>query len=527
MMSSYTSVSVKDSIATKLLKVVFSIYLLIAVTVTLVHMGAEYYKTKDDILNDLKVFHGTFEAGLSQAIWDVNVSQENLLLNGIVKLPVIVGVKIETNDGISGAGVILNQKNEMVFLKGGSDSVLVEEKNKLFSGLFWYKFDIIYSDFYGSRTKVGEGTFYSSNKVVFQKIKYGFLFVIINAFIKTISLWIIFLYIGRILLSRPLFCLTSATEQLNLDNLENINIDIKTSGHNELKVLEEAFNTMVSKLLTSRNKLHEFNQTLELKVQERTLQLSEANKELREKNEMITQDLLVAQNIQKHLFTEYTNPPYLKIATKYLPHSHVSGDIYKIYPYENETYNLFLGDSTGHGVAAALSTVMANVLLLEKGRASLERIMEHLNEVFEQHLPDDRFMSAILANINPQGELRTIIAGHPPLIVIPANGNDPIILEGKGTLLGIFPKPVFMVQETKYKLMHGDKGILYTDGIYERENLDGKIFGIGGIRDFLKENRNHDLDFLLSHLLEHVNLYTQGKEADDDITIVAFEYIQP
>ncbi len=158
-------------------------------------------------------------------------------------------------------------------------------------------------------------------------------------------------------------------------------------------------------------------------------------------------------------------------------------------------------------------------------QAALEQTIEHLNEVFVLHLPNERFMSAILSNINHEGELRAIIAGHPPLIIIPANGGDPIALRGKAPMLGIVSKPLFKVQEVKYDLMPGDKGILYTDGIYERANSEGEMFGIDKLKNFLKENRTQDMDSLLSQLLEHVDAFTQGETAHDDITLVAFEYI--
>lgn len=290
------------------------------------------------------------------------------------------------------------------------------------------------------------------------------------------------------------------------------------------------FSSALTWVLRLRNialqELAEERENLERKVYERTQQLNERNKEVTKKNEIITQDLIVAKSIQQRMFTEYSNPPYLKIVTKYIPHSHVSGDIYKVYPYENETYNLFLGDSTGHGVSAALSTVMANVILLEDKQTPLEQIMEHLNEVFEQNLPEEHFMTAILVNVNSQGELRIFNAGHPDLIVIPANGDEPVLLEEKSTILGIFPNNGFAVKETKYSLMPGDRGILYTDGIYERQNLKEEIFGVDNMCLFLKENRSNDLDSLLSQLLGQVNSYAQGTEVDDDITLVAFEYIQ-
>ncbi|MBF0289320.1 MAG: serine/threonine-protein phosphatase, partial [SAR324 cluster bacterium] len=84
----------------------------------------------------------------------------------------------------------------------------------------------------------------------------------------------------------------------------------------------------------------------------------------------------------------------------------------------------------------------------------------------------------------------------------------------------------FNIQETQHSLKIGDKVILYTDGIYERENSEGVMFGIQGLCNFLNENRSLDLEQLLSKLIDHVNSFTQGKEADDDITLLAFEYIQ-
>ncbi|MBF0280707.1 MAG: serine/threonine-protein phosphatase [SAR324 cluster bacterium] len=190
-----------------------------------------------------------------------------------------------------------------------------------------------------------------------------------------------------------------------------------------------------------------------------------------------------------------------------------------------EHITIFLGDSTGHGVAAALSTIMANVILFEERKSSLEQVMVHLNEVFEQHLPEERFISAILTNISQYGELKTIIAGHPPVILIPADGDVPILLKPNTTILGILPKQLFNVHEIQHSLKTGDIVIHDTDGIYEVRNSDGKMFGIEGLRNFLSENRALDLDSLITHLIDHVNSFTQEEEANDDITLIAFEYI--
>ncbi|MBF0286991.1 MAG: SpoIIE family protein phosphatase [SAR324 cluster bacterium] len=515
------TVSIKNSIAAYLLKVVFSFYFIITIVVTLTHMSAEFFNAKENVNHELDVIADTFSPGISQALWDLNAEQLQTTIWGIIKFPTVVGVKLEDDNGeeIAASGVFIDKNNKiMTALQDGTKKEITTYK-----GLFSRKFPNLYQH-RGKENKLGVTTIYSSTGIVIDKVKLGFLFIVVNSVIKTVALWTLFLWIGRIYLTNPLASLTAVTEQINLDNLENLKAAVVTKGRNELKILEEAFNNMILKLQSSRNKLNELNKTLELKVEERTRQLSEANKELVKKNEIIIQDLMVAERIQKRLFTTYNPPPHLKIATKYIPHSHVSGDIYKIYPYSDNTYNLFLGDSTGHGVAAALSTVMANVILQDERRSSLEEIMGHLNDVFEQHLPSERFMSGILANIDSQGNLKIINAGHAPLIVIPADGSDPVLLEDRGILLGILPNSMFAIQTKEYSLVPGDQVVLYTDGIYERINEKEEIFGLQKLYFFLKENRFNDLDVLLSQLLEHVESYAQGKEIDDDITLIAFEY---
>ncbi|MCP4688922.1 MAG: PAS domain S-box protein, partial [Desulfobacterales bacterium] len=80
----------------------------------------------------------------------------------------------------------------------------------------------------------------------------GYALIVINAVIKTIALWVIFLYVSRFVLRRPLSILTSATKKLNLENLEHFKIDIQSSGQDELKILQEAFNDMIKKLILGR-----------------------------------------------------------------------------------------------------------------------------------------------------------------------------------------------------------------------------------------------------------------------------------
>ncbi|MBF0288152.1 MAG: adenylate/guanylate cyclase domain-containing protein [SAR324 cluster bacterium] len=254
-------VDIKNSIMVKLITAVFSIYFLVTMTVTLMHMVAEYRNTKDSIIKDLATYQQTFELGLATAIWYADDTQLKSIIAGMLKLPTIVGIEVKDETGkiLEEAGVHSGGGSGVVDQAGTQIPVNI---TGVFSELFGYTFPIYYTE-EGQRIEVGKTTLYSSTAIVFDRVQYGFLFIIANSIIKTLALWIIFVWMGHRLLSRPLGILTTATKHLNYDNLENFEIDIKISGKNELKVLEEAFKSMIEKLMHAQQKLKDYAQKLE------------------------------------------------------------------------------------------------------------------------------------------------------------------------------------------------------------------------------------------------------------------------
>ncbi len=253
-MQSYSLVHIKDSIATKLLMAVFAIYFLVTLTVTILHMVAEYYETKRGVTQDLEMFHNTFAPGLALALWNADDVQVHSILKGMMRIPIIVGVKLEDPDrGMVGKfGRIRNAEGGIVKIDQNQKEVDLLKAEQL-SELFGVQREIYYQD-RNKTVTVGKIAIYSSSAVIFEKVKYGFFFIIFNSIVKTLALWVIFLLVSRKLLSRPLSMLTNATEQLDLDTLERIQLKIPTPGRNELKILEEAFNQMIGKLILAKRR---------------------------------------------------------------------------------------------------------------------------------------------------------------------------------------------------------------------------------------------------------------------------------
>ncbi|MCF6247822.1 MAG: ATP-binding protein [Desulfobacula sp.] len=239
-------IHVKNSLATKLLTAVFSIYIILAVALTAIHMAAEYYQTKQDILKELKALQKTYESSLAHVIWDGDIEQLHVMVKGINESPLIIGVKINADmlEEFS-QGLVINSNSDPVFSGPGNNQ---EQKKALkLTDVLEYEFPIVFIS-PSEKEQVGKMTFYYSSDMVFEKVKMGFLFIIVNSVIKTIILWILFIWIFRKLLSRPLSQLTMAIKKLRLDDLKNSKIEIKTSGRNELKVLEDSFNSMIQNL---------------------------------------------------------------------------------------------------------------------------------------------------------------------------------------------------------------------------------------------------------------------------------------
>ncbi|MBF0573810.1 MAG: PAS domain S-box protein, partial [Desulfamplus sp.] len=299
----------KHSISTQLLSTVFAIYLIITITVTSIHLIAEFNNTQERIENELKILETIFRPGLSQSLWNMDNNQLEATLKGIMKIPIIVGVELE------GVGKKQHKANGWIMAEDGTPMLIesfetpFHNKPTSFFNLFSHKFQVVYTD-ENVKQIVGRGTFYSNTAIVVNQVKHSFIFILVNAVIKTFSLWIIFFIVSRILLTRPLYALIQSAEQINLDNLDQIQINSKNKWRNELKVLEEALIKMVQKLLHARRELQNFNQSLEQKIKERTQQLQNKAEELTQKD-ILNQCLIKDIEMQREKFSKvFHSAPY-------------------------------------------------------------------------------------------------------------------------------------------------------------------------------------------------------------------------
>ncbi|MBF0288886.1 MAG: hypothetical protein HQM14_13805 [SAR324 cluster bacterium] len=290
----HPKVDIRHSIATRLLKFVFGVYFSFAVVVTVVHVVNEYLHTKGEVQEEVKKLAQAFEPGLGEALWKFNKSGVESTIFGMQKIDSISGVKIMNDQGeeVAAKGIIKDEDGTLKFVDGNENA---QKTSAFFTGVFGYDFPIYHTDAENITSEVGYGTIYSREHVIIERVQYGVFLIIINAVIKTAALWLIFLFFVRVIVGRPLETLTRAAEQISLDRLDGIEIKVKSKGRSELKILEEAFQSMIQRLKAAKSQINEMTLNLENKVKERTQDLKQALEQLKEQHTQLknTQDQLV------------------------------------------------------------------------------------------------------------------------------------------------------------------------------------------------------------------------------------------
>lgn len=190
---------------------------------------------------------------------------------------------------------------------------------------------------------------------------------------------------------------------------------------------------------------------------------------VREQMERMSQELSLAANIQRELIpSEMPTVENHDFGVLYRPAGYVSGDIYNIQKIDDKRVGFFIADAIGHGVPAALLTMIISQSLPMRGGVSDGRLISPSDAL--ARLNDDlcdvsdgtpRFATAVYGILDTEtGYLQIANAGHPSPIRISEEGNYEI--EAGGPLLGVFHDAHF--PEETVQLRPGETLLLYSDG---------------------------------------------------------------
>ncbi|NOQ62899.1 MAG: hypothetical protein GQ582_00110 [Methyloprofundus sp.] len=293
------SKKIQNSLVLRLLKVVFSIYLIITIFITLTQLVYEYQREKVAIIKNLQATQAIFEENLTAAAWKFDSTQLEASLVGIQKVPIIVGVQIlqmEKSPTWSKAfpirfGSILNKNNDII----QADPSIKTAMNKPYIYLIPHQFQLKKNNIV-----LAEVVFYSSNQIILDKIKYLILNITIAAIIKTLILWLLFIWAFNKYLGKHLnrFCL--AMENVDIEHVEASSLELQTENVIELDRIESVFNQMLQGIWENKNRLESLNRNLEQSVLLRTQDIFNKNQQLEQLDHEKSEFLAIAAHDLKN-----------------------------------------------------------------------------------------------------------------------------------------------------------------------------------------------------------------------------------
>ena len=274
--------------------------------------------------------------------------------------------------------------------------------------------------------------------------------------------------------------------------------------------------------------LRERARELELRVNERTAELREAMKSIEAKDLLVRQDIEEAARFQAVALRMNLVTPALGTGLCSMPAALVGGDLVDAFELSDGHFRFFMADTTGHGVQAALRTM---VLKTEYGGAKWNhefpnQLLESVNEVLVINFTDLELRSTAICFdlvLAPNGswEFRFSNAAAPEIFL--HAGDSVSEIYEPGPFIG-------MMAGAKFQLRHrtlpaGARLVIFSDGLCEQDGTDGP-FGYERIEAMVRGHAGTPQD-LADALGQAVKAYSASPELADDVTILVVDLGRP
>ncbi len=164
----------------------------------------------------------------------------------------------------------------------------------------------------------------------------------------------------------------------------------------------------------------------------------------------------------------------------YEPANELGGDYYDYIPLPGKRLAVVVADVSGKGIPASLlmARLSADVRYCLASEPSPAEAVAHLNRVFFSAGWEDRFVTLVLAVLDPlRNELTLVDAGHPPAYLQHAGKVCEAVDDASVRLpLGVMDNAEYV--QVTHPMAPGDRLVLYTDGISEAMNEDNELYGL-------------------------------------------------
>lgn len=314
-----------------------------------------------------------------------------------------------------------------------------------------------------------------------------------------------------------------------------------------LELSDEERDEFYEKLLVNVEKLYETmnrNVVVKAKEMDRSVkeilrvraELEHERNELKRRNRVIEQELVLARNIQRQIIPSPENDPDLGMF--YQPMDQLGGDFFDIIHYrEQDKLGFFISDVSGHGIPASLVTTMIKSVLMQmpQRRYSPSELFGSLNRLFYTAIAGN-FITAFLGVLScSSGELVYCNAGHPQPILIRDREVIRIRTTNDQIPIAVMSNEELKEQRRSYgddrvSLKTGDMLFLYTDGLTEAfpinsdQNRSVQDFEPVLVKEVIPKYSHLDPKDFVQAVFDELKAFRSSETFDDDICMLCYRH---
>lgn len=211
------------------------------------------------------------------------------------------------------------------------------------------------------------------------------------------------------------------------------------------------------------------------------------------------------------------------VTSRYIPSDELGGDSFDYRWIDDDHLLVYLIDVSGHGIAPAMFSVSVHNLLRsgtldEDTLRDPGRVLTELNRLFQMDRQAGNYFTIWYGVYQPSTRtLRYARAGHPPALVLTADGSDPVLLASGSVPIGVLADITYETHD--YPLDSDADILIYSDGAFEVVLPGGEH---GALEDFIDlcAGTARSPRWTLDEVVDQLRKRSETGRFDDDCTLV-------
>jgi sigma-B regulation protein RsbU (phosphoserine phosphatase) len=183
-----------------------------------------------------------------------------------------------------------------------------------------------------------------------------------------------------------------------------------------------------------------------------------------------------------------------------------------------------IGDVAGKGVAASLVMVMIRSILhlITASAKDAATLVSWVNRGISGKVDMDHYATLGLLRVDARtGEIEYSNAAHQPVLLYRRSTDAVEALDIKSIPIGVEARTPY--QSRSFRLAGGDILVLYTDGVVEAMNENGKQFGRKNLGSVVARGRDLGAKELAESIREELRDYSGRARRHDDQTVLVIK----